>query len=178
MLKKKIALAAVAGLAVVALSACSDQATQNDQQTAQAQLGQFQATQPVPSFQWSQERQSLIAIEEARANTVATTTFFYNMGSSTPVGSCPSVGFPIASTSELTNPEQISTNSAVISQIDPTGIYTGASSGTYVVCVDPHGVKYVNYWEGDVYAVGGTASLVNGQVVLQGAPTVVVKEKK
>ena len=50
----------------------------------------------------------------------------------------------------------------------PTGIYTGDSSGTYVICVDAKGEAYARYWEGYVQAVSGPAEFRDGQVVLIG----------
>lgn len=180
-MKRKVIAASVAAVvATVALAGCSSGATRDDQVKANDQLAQYLAAQPVPVFQWSQERATLIALENARATTTATTTFFFNLGTKSPVGSCPSIGFPLASTTQLTNPEQeIGGQGAVVSQIDPTGVFTGASSGTYVVCVDPHGVKYATYWEGDVFTVGGVGvwNDATGSVSLVGEPTVKVASK-
>jgi hypothetical protein len=40
--------------------------------------------------------------------------------------------------------------------------------------VDSKGVQYPFYWEGFVATVGGNASIVDGEIVLNGEPTVVV----
>lgn len=177
--RKHVAIALTAITTVTLVAGCSS-ANSTDQNTADTQLSQYLAAQPTPVFQWSQERATLIALLNARATTTATTSFFFNLGTKSPVGSCPSIGFPLATTTQLTNPDATAgTAGAVVSQIEPTGVYTGASSGTYVVCVNPEGVKYATYWEGDVYTVGGVGKWddATGTVSLVGEPTVVVKSK-
>jgi hypothetical protein len=109
------------------------------------------------------------------------------MGTNNPIKSCPSIGFPVASTAQLTNPEQLvggshnsNTIEGVIAQQEPNGVYTGDSSGTYVICVAPNGVRYITYWEGDVQTEGGPAhwDKAQGMIVMDGAPTVVSKPVK
>lgn len=142
------------------LTACSQSANSKDQATSAAILSQMETAQPVPVFTWSQIRQTLIDIETAQAKTVQTTTFFFNLGVKTPVNSCPSIGFPVATTDELTNPQQAvggSGGQTSIAQIDPNGIYAGNSTGTYVLCIGSDGSTFGAYWEGYVYAVTGPA---------------------
>lgn len=102
-----------------------------------------------------------------------TTSFFFLEGIGI-IDSCPSIGFPIPTTSNLSNPTQrVNEHDSVINQAEATGIYTGDSSGTYVICVDPNGKPYANYWEGYVKAVTGVAhyDAAKGSIVLDGAPT-------
>ena len=115
-------------------------------------------SQPVPQFTCiAVHRATLIDIEAAQAKTTQTTTFFFNQGVAQPTFSCPSIGFPVASTSELTNPEQ-NDSGVAIPQIDPNGVYSGDSTGTCnVVCVNGNGQTYLDYWEGFVQAVSGPA---------------------
>jgi hypothetical protein len=135
-------------------------------------------------FQWSQLRQTLISIETAQADNTQTTTFFFNQGVQDPISSCPSIGFPVASTTELTNPLQNDGQGgqgagAVIGQVDPTGVYSGSSTGTYVVCISANGGNYVQYWEGFVDNVTGPAvwNTTTHQVQLTGPSTTTVKTK-
>lgn len=188
MRKTTIALAAVTAL--LALAACSpsgDDSIKKDQAATNQQLDRYQANQPVPAFDWSQYRQTVIDVETAQVHGVATTTFFFNLGVARPIKVCPSIGFPVASTAQLTNPQQLAargynggTIDGVVGQQEPNGVYTGDSSGTYVVCVAPNGTRYVTYWEGDVHTEGGPAHWDDGkgQIVLDGAPTVVSKSQK
>jgi hypothetical protein len=107
------------------------------------------------------------------------------MGDQNPVFSCPSLGMPVANTAELSNPDQAEWNtagssgvaSAVIGQMDPSGIYTPSSStGTYVICVNSAGKPYLQYWEGDVMTVTSAATWDSAthQLKVIGAPTAVI----
>ena len=182
-MKKILLVPAIVG--AILLTGCSQQpdSVQNDQNVSNDALTQLQKSQPVPVFNYSQERQTLISVEEARAHVVATTTFFFNQGVQDPIASCPSIGFPLATTTELTNPSQVvwggNGASGTVGQADPTGVYTGDSSGTYVDCVNDKGQQYVQYWEGFVQTIGGPATWDSAkhQVVLTGEPTVKVKQK-
>jgi hypothetical protein len=160
-LKTKIIAALGAVVVFAALAGCSDSSsTQKDQNATNDQLNAYQNVQPVPKFDWSQYRQTVIDVETAEVNGVATTTFMMNFAAD-PIEVCPSIGYPVASTAQLTNPDQVvyngSAGSGVVAQAEPNGVYTGASSGTYVVCVSTSGAKYINYWEGNVYTIGGSA---------------------
>jgi len=161
-----------------------------DQTASNNQLGQYQKSQPIPAFNYSQLRATLISIETAEAKSTQTTSFFYNMGSNVPILSCPSIGFPVPATDELTNPSQVVGESetdkwggeqyvsGTVSLIDPTGVYSGNTTGTYVVCVNSSGEEYAVYWEGFVSAVSGAAVLKNGQITLVGVPTIKFPQPK
>lgn len=158
-------------------------AAKKDQNTAAIALGNFQTNQPVPVFNKSQLRQNLIDIETAQSQTTQTTTLFYNQGVAKPVWSCPSIGFPIASTDQLTNPQQVISDrgdrnggNVPIPQIEANGVYTGDSSGTYVICVNAQGQPYAFYWEGFVGTITGPATVgVDGAVTLTGPPSFAFK---
>jgi len=182
-MKKWLALPSVI-LAGVALFGCSSGITTTSGQKAenQAQAADTQIlvnNQPVPHYNYSQIRQNLIELENAQANGVQTTSFFFNQGVQDPIGSCPSIGAPIPVSDQLTNPQQVinaydnGVSQAVISQQDPTGIYTGQGSGTYVICINDSGQAYASYWEGFVETVFGPASwnTTTHQVQLLGPPT-------
>jgi len=180
----KIGLVTLAASAAL-LTGCTAQkaSVRADQNATNTQLSRYQANQPVPQFDWSQYRQTLIDVQMAQVHGVATTSFFFNLGTSKPIKVCSSIGFPVPTTSQLTNPDQVvpapNSGSAAISQAEPNGTYTGQSSGTYVVCVADNGTKYVSYWEGDVQTEGGAAHWDDaaGRIVLDGKPTVVAKTK-
>lgn len=149
-----------------------------DQNTSTKILKGYQTTQPTPVFTWSQLRQNLIEIETSQAHTTQTTSFFFNQGVANPVMSCPSIGFPIASTDQLSNPQQISFHGGsggggneVIPQVEANGVFTGDSTGTFVICVNAQGQPYASYWEGFVQTITGPAVWQNGQVTLTGPPS-------
>jgi hypothetical protein len=168
---KKIALVLVG--AVLLVGACSDKkdsATDRDEAASSAALDNLQRAHPTPSFDRSQIRQNLIEIATAQAEATATTSFFFLEGVGL-ISSCPSIGFPIASTTQLTNPGRETgprESRIVLPQVEPTGIYTGESTGTFVICVDARGDAYARYWEGYVQTVTGTAEFTDGQVNLIG----------
>lgn len=171
-----IALIVAVGAAAVG---CTDSATDKDKAATNSQLDQYQKNQPIPRSDWSQYRQTIIDVENAQIHAVATTTFFFNQGTPKPIKSCPSIGFPVPTTAQLTNPLQDVGTGGPIGQQEPNGAYTGDSTGTYVICVAPNGSKYISYWEGDVQTEGGPAHWddAKGQIVLDGPPTVTAKTK-
>ena len=122
-----------------------------------------------------------ISIAAIQALGEQTTSFFFNQGVKNPIMSCPSLGEPVASTTEITNPQQPDVtsggsngNTAVtLGNMDPNGIYAGDSTGTYVLCVNGQGQQYAQYWEGFVDSVSGPATwdAGTGQIKVTGAPT-------
>lgn len=180
---KAIKVLAVVLAAVMLFAACSETGTDNDEaaevdeETSSRQLSRYQEAQPVPEFDWSQIRQNLIEITTAQAQTTQTTSFFFNQGTDAPIGQCPSIGFPLPTTMQLTNPDSVVTpgprerGTATVAQLEPSGVYTGESTGTYVMCIDGDGNAYAFYWEGFVSAVSGAAEFTNGQIRLIGEPT-------
>lgn len=177
-MKYKIALISI--IAVFGFAACSveaDEATRSEADTAEQQLSQFLQAQPVPEFNSSQLRQNLIDIQTAQANATATTSFFFNMGITDPVHICPSIGFPIPGTFQLTSPEKPAGNRDggyySLPQLEATGVYTGDTSATTVICIDDQGRGYATYWEGFVSTVAGPAEW-NGEtktIELTGSPS-------
>lgn len=186
-MKTKRIIAATA-LTVGILASCtacwgdtSTSSGQDKENKQQSQATQSLVTdQPLPHFNYSQLRQNLKEIETAQANGVETTTFFFNQGVQDPISQCPSIGAPIPTTDQLSNPEQVITGGSsngygmvTQSQMDPTGVYTGSSSGTYVMCVGADGKAYADYWEGYVQTVFGAAKWDKATHTVQmiGAPS-------
>jgi hypothetical protein len=175
-------LASAAALAL-ALTACQGSSTGSSQSsennTSSQDLYTYQQAQPAPHFPYSVLRQELIAIEASQAVGEETTSFFFNQGVQDPIFSCPSIGDPVPNTAELTNPSKVQTawgqgpSSVAIGNIDPNGIYAPTNStGTNVMCVNSAGTQYLQYWEGFVDTVNGSAHWDAGkhQVVVTGAP--------
>jgi hypothetical protein len=169
-----IGLIVVLGLGVAACDEGNNKVQNHDRSVATEQLGQYQTNQPVPVFKYSQLRQNLIEIETAEARTTQTTSFFFNQGVQDPVSSCPSIGFPIPSTYQLTNPEaKVQRHDFTLPQPEATGVYTADTTGTYVICVNAQGQAYATYWEGFVQTVTGPArwDTATHQVLLTGPPS-------
>ena len=173
---KKIILGILGILLVIGLVGCTegkDDATKKDQKATARMADDYSKTQPIPQARYSQKRQNLIEIQKAQQEATVTTTFFFLEGVG-PVSQCSSIGYPIATTDQLTNPLQMRNSYQspyTIAQMEATGVFTGDSSGTYVICVDDTGSAYAQYWEGYVMAVTGQAKWENGEVVLTSAPT-------
>jgi hypothetical protein len=108
----KIARLVIIGIgilaAAVALAACTSGSTANqaDQAATNSLHDRLNKNQPKPSPDFSQYLQTLIDVENAEITGVATTTFFFNMGSNAPLKVCPSIGYPVPSTAQLTSPDQ------------------------------------------------------------------------
>ena len=185
------AIAGTVAAAALALSvaACHGQSSGQvaENKAQQSDEASLINDQPVPHFNYSQIRQTLIDAETISANGTQTTSFFFQMGDPDPVFSCPSIGMPVANTAELSNPQQVVTQdnqgngitgSATIGQMDPDGVYApAASSGTYVICVNSSGADYLMYWEGDVMtaAAGAEWDTASRSIKVIGAPTAAIR---
>jgi hypothetical protein len=172
--------AAIAIAILLIIPACTQPDEENsDRKVSQDIEKRFLQSQPIPKFERSQLRQTLIEIQEAQADAIATTSFFFNQGVVDPIYSCPSLGMPIPTTSQLSNPEIVVKKrgeggyTQVLPNMEPTGIYTGDSTGTYVLCVDAQGRPFTMYWEGFVSNVAGAAewNKESHQVELVGPPS-------
>lgn len=167
----------IVGIAIAGLmfAGCNKNTANNaDRKIAQKQLEGFQKNQPVPIFDWSQLRQNLIEVETSQARTTQTTSFFFNQGVVDPVHSCPSIGFPIPATYQLTNPQaKVVNHDLTLPQIEANGVYTDVTTGTYVICIDAQGKGYAFYWEGFVGTAAGPAKwdTVTHSMQLVGPPS-------
>lgn len=164
------------GGAVIASATPAQQAQSLEAQAQGRDALNFDQAQPIPFFRYSQIRAELIDIEKWQATGATSTSLFFSNDGKL-LFTCPSMGAPIASDSQLSNPVQAVWNNSGSSpagvgtgNMDPTGVYTGPSSGTYVSCVSPTAGAYPVYWEGYVMTVGGPAQFANGQVSLTGQP--------
>lgn len=171
-------------VALVVLAACGSSPATGDQTEHASQQGitaQFEKNQPIPAPLRSQMRQNLIEIEQAQADGVQTTSFFFNPNVQDPFLVCPSVGTPISASASLTNPEQLVHDSTystygwgTIGQMDPNGVYTPADTlGTYVVCIGAGGKAIPTYAEGYVHVeyAPATWDYTQHRIVVTGAPT-------
>lgn len=190
-MKKNLAIAVLAVLAVLAV-ACSKptsgskQLTQ-DQQTAGSQQSIYTGSQPVELYDFSQERETLLAIYRARAKTVSTWSVFLS-AQGVPLTSCPSIGYPIPATTQLTNPDQLvrvnvgngNYVDGVLSQAEPTGVYAPSDTeATYVVCLRSNGSNAIVYSEPPVMTFSYEVRVVDGRIVDSGGTsTVEVSTKK
>lgn len=183
-------LAAAAGI-VLTVAGCGSAPTANDREQANQSKVQDMRdrNQPVPMFPNSEKRGVAIDIATAQQKGVATMTFFFTQGVADPSFQCPSIGFPLPGTTQLTNPSQTvyagngqgGNSIAVLHQMDPDGTYVGDTAGMYVECVAPNGKSYVVHdGLGTPRTIGGPAhwDYDRHTIVLDGEPTATTQGKK
>jgi len=152
--------------------------TYADEEATDRQLLQYQKAQPIPFHEWSQYRATLISVDHAQATGTATTSFFFLAGRENPIRSCESIGYPVPSTAQITNPDQVRSGGYVVGQMEPTGVFTGDSQGTYVVCL-VQGKAVPTYWEGEVQVEGGPAKWDKAQsMIVSTGPATVETERR
>ena len=192
-MKKKtritIGMVAAVGLAATA-TACGggggggNSGAHNERKAQQQIENRLEINQPIPVNPYSQMRQNLIEIENAEANGVQSTTFFFNQGIKDPIMTCKSIGAPIPSTAQLSNPDKVERHGSqydggnvVIHQMEPNGVYTGDSTGTWSECLNAQGKPYPQYWEGFVSSAFGDATWDGHQIVVKDPSAVFSKHK-
>lgn len=124
--------------------------------------------QPVPQFDWSLERSLMIQLYQARNRTLATYSYVINSYTGAIIMSCPSMGFPIPATTQLTNPETTAgyNNCTTIQQAEPNGLYAPpVTHGTWIMCLEPDGTIEPRYVENDVIATVRPMQEQNGHLV-------------
>src|SRR4051812_20552388 len=102
---KKILLIPIATLVLTGCS-MSDNADSKEAGNVDRQQKVYTDAQAAPFFDWSLERNLLIELYKARNNAVVTYSYVRNLNGQV-VFSCKSIGFPIPSNTQLTNPEKI-----------------------------------------------------------------------
>lgn len=152
-------LAIVAAPLVVAGSAGAGNSDNddNDASMMDSRLGAFDRNQPpVDANGKSQLRANLNDIERYQIEGGTSWTYFFEQGIPGPLFSCPSIGDPIPVTDQITNPEKTkgkgSDGITTLTQIEPTGVFTGQSDGTNVICLSGKGQGQKVYWEGQVFS--------------------------
>lgn len=128
-------------------------------------MSRMTASQQVPEFDFSQERQTLIEALTIRAQGTHGTAQVYNLDGSMRWW-CPTIGAPVPSTYQLTNPFQTEWRSgsggddasATTARAEPTGVYSGDSQATWIVCTDDAGTAFGKYAESDVEWTSGVVA--------------------
>ena len=167
------------------LAACNEQdAEKRDRETVANQQRQYQMAQPVPTFDFSLERDVYIQLYRARNENVATHTVWRSdLGKV--LGDCPSVGYPIPYDSSLTNPLKVArwgsqSGYAITEQAEPNGLFASKNSiATWIRCiVEVNGVveQVPVYIEDKVtaYPYPVDVNYENDRVTIAGAPSVTI----
>lgn len=145
-------------LTVIGLGACAPGSKPSSQvqdiRHTEDQQQIYAINQPVPSFTFSQDRDTLIQIYRLRNEARATYTVVTSQGTGQVIFSCPSRGYAIPADTQLTNPVQpYGSTSAqyplvTIEQPEPNGLYSSKNTdGTWILCVRPDGTINPVYTE-------------------------------
>ena len=141
---------ALSAISMTALSACEIEDTQatKDTQATNKQQSQYAASQPVPFYDWSLERDMVRQLYNIR-NLEATTHSVWRSDLGTIEGDCASIGFGIPYDTSLTNPLMATSENQVgyskaaltsIEQPEPNGIYASKNTAaTWVMCAGDAG---------------------------------------
>lgn len=169
---KRLLFALIVVAAIVVACGNVNQSVTKDQNQTNAQLQQYQAVQPVPYYNFSEQRNTLIQIYNAK-NEARNTWAVVESMTGVALWSCPSLGFPIPADTQLTNPDQLAVTQngsswydGVLPQMEPDGLYaSGATDGTYVLCVRPNGKAVPIYTEQKVSMFPFPVEVVDGKIV-------------
>ncbi len=150
---KKVLIAAL--VALILLAGCTDNAVQYAEQEQQraGNLAIVQ-NQPIPDLGgYSFERQIVIDTYLARNNTIATYAYMITMDGKI-IEICPSIGYPIPYSTQLSAPEKkMQGYEVVVPNAEPNSLYPPAdAAATLVQCVNPDGSVSPTYNEWYVLA--------------------------
>lgn len=135
------------------LVACAPSVSRAEQaQQYQGNLAIVQ-NQPAPDLGgYSFERQVLIETYLARNNTVSTFSYLFTFDGKI-VEICPSIGYPIPYSTQLTNPMKVEYSSLAIPNAEPNSLYPPSDAvATLVQCVNSDGSVSPTYIEDNVMA--------------------------
>jgi hypothetical protein len=139
-------------------SGCELSQTDRDHEAVERQQSQYAARQPVPSYDWSLERELVRKLYDMRNKKVATHSVWRsNYG--TIEGHCPSMGYGIPYDTSLTNPWQgkhVGQGGVAVGQAEPNGIFASTNtSATWVICIGKGGLLHPVYVEAKVTVYPG-----------------------
>jgi|WetSurSiteA1Bulk_404760.scaffolds.fasta_scaffold14270_2 hypothetical protein len=144
-------------LMVFVLTSCMGSDTSTIEQGQQREaINSIITNQPVPDLGgYSFERQIVIETYLARNNTIATYAYMISMDGKI-IEICPSIGYPIPYSTQLTNPLRTAGDyyqGSVVANAEPNGLYPpGDAAATLVQCVNPDGSVSPTYIEWYVLA--------------------------
>jgi len=170
------------------LSGCNVKDTQEakDRQTVNRQQSQYAKSQPIPTYDWSLERELLIQLYNIRNSKVATHSVWrsdYGMVE----GDCPSMGYGLPYDTSLTNPLRATQKAwrdesiTSVGQPEPNGIFASTNtSATWVFCIGKNGLKQPVYVESKVTVYPGPVKVdyTTNRVVRVGKATVIMPTSK
>lgn len=162
------------------IAGCTDSATYAERTTVNQQQDIYLRNQPIPSFDWSLERDEAIQLYQIRNEARNTYTVITAQGTGTVLFMCPSIGYPLPADVQLTNPQQYYSGTTV-SQAEPNGLFSSLNTdATWVMCVNEDGEVTPIYTEQKANAFPYAVQIVDGQIVPVDAnnPWVTINVKK
>lgn len=142
--------------AIVIVTVGCEYTPDSEEQTSQVvedQQAHYIKTQPVPFFDHSQDRDTLIQIYEAK-NEARQTNSVITSFTGEILFTCPSIGYGVAADTQLTNPLQQVGGSygyTTVEQPEPNGLFSSKNTdATYVLCVRDNGDVVPVYTESKV----------------------------
>jgi len=143
-----------------------DASDQREHADVERQQDVYTRMQPPPAFDWSLERHIMVELYRARNTAVTTYSYVISPYTGKILAFCPSLGYPIPATTQLTNPMKYAYQSATLPQAEPNGLYTPSDThATWVMCLGPEGKVEPAYWEHDVMTFTRPMTEVNGKLV-------------
>lgn len=131
-----------------------------EQQQQEISNQEIVRNQPPPNLGgYSFERHIVTEVYKARNQTISTYTYIMIQMTGQIVEICPSIGYPIPYSTQITSPERIEAwtgqgGYAIISNPEPNGLYPpDNAAATIVNCVNPDGSLTPTYWEDNVFAL-------------------------
>jgi len=154
--KKFLGILAVAVLVVAACDVKSNSEIA-DQNRVQDQQAHYATVQPIPYFDFSMDRDTLVQIYKAKNEARTTHSVVTSQGTGAVLWDCPSIGFPLPADTQLTNGLQPfggnATGLTSIEQAEPNGLYSSKNTdATYVLCIGDDGKVSPVYTEQKVNA--------------------------
>lgn len=110
-----------------------EEADKADRLAVSAQQEQYQRTQPLPFYEYSNERDIYKQIYDARVENVITTHTVFRSNTGVILDDFPSLGFPIPYDVQLTNPLKVvdlgdHDGGVAIEQPEPSGLYSSKTT--------------------------------------------------
>lgn len=179
----KKAIAILAAVAAIAACSVSPNTEREDTQRVQDQQAHYAKVQPIPYFDFSMDRDTLIQIYKAKNEARQTHSVVTSQGTGAVLWECPSIGFPIPVDTQLTNPVQMIrdpwvSGSQVVEQPEPNGLFSSKNTdATYVQCVAPDGTVSPVYTEQKVTTFPFPVKIVDGQIVRDGEASITLDIK-
>lgn len=136
------------------LVACAPTGNQIETEQQDRAVSSIVQNQPIPDLGgYSFERQIVIETYLARNNTIATFSYLFTFDGKI-VEICPSIGYPIPYSTQLTAPEKPTPGySLTVPQSEPNGLYPPENAAaTLVQCVNSDGSVSPTYIEDNIMA--------------------------